>query len=40
HSGGFDFDERSLFVGAQVMEETALAALTFLERKTKNEGGI
>jgi amidohydrolase len=40
HSGGFDFDERSLFVGAQVMEETALAALTFLERKNKNEGGI
>lgn len=33
HSGFFDFDERSLFVGAQVMEETALAALTFLEKK-------
>ena len=33
HSGSFDFDERALFVGAQVMEETALAALTFLERK-------
>ena len=33
HSGFFDFDERALFVGAQVMEETALAALTFLERK-------
>ena len=33
HSGNFDFDERALFVGAQVMEETALAALTFLERK-------
>ena len=33
HNGSFDFDERALFVGAQVMEETALAALTFLERK-------
>ena len=40
HSGYFDFDERALFVGAQVMEETALAALTFLEKKQKNEGGI
>lgn len=40
HSGGFDFDERALFIGAQVMEETALAALTFLERKSKSEGGI
>ncbi len=41
HSGNFNFDERALFVGAQVMEETALAALTFLERKNKNnEGGI
>lgn len=33
HSGFFDFDERALFVGAQVMEETALAALTFLENR-------
>ena len=33
HSGYFDFDERALFVGAQVMEETALAALTFLENR-------
>lgn len=33
HSGFFDFDERALFVGAQVMEETALAALTFLEKR-------
>lgn len=40
HSGYFDFDERALFVGAQVMEETALAALTFLEKKQKREGGI
>ena len=40
HNGKFDFDERALFVGAQVMEETALAALTFLERKNRNEGGI
>ena len=40
HSGFFDFDERALFVGSQVMEETALAALTFLERKPKKEGGI
>lgn len=40
HSGNFDFDERALFVGAQVLEETALAALTFLERKNRNEGGI
>jgi amidohydrolase len=32
HSGFFTFDERALFVGAQVMEETALAALTFLEK--------
>ena len=40
HSGNFDFDERALFVGAQVMEETALAALTFLERKNRSEGGI
>ena len=35
HSGFFDFDERALFVGAQVMEETAIAALTFLERKPR-----
>ena len=40
HSGYFDFDERALFIGAQVMEETALAALTFLERKPKKEGGV
>jgi amidohydrolase len=36
HNGSFDFDERALFVGAQVMEETALAALTFLERKKED----
>lgn len=35
HSGFFNFDERALYVGAQVMEETALAALTFLERKKR-----
>ena len=34
HSGYFDFDERALFVGAQVMEETALAALTYLENRS------
>lgn len=33
HSGHFDFDERVLYIGAQVMEETALAALTFLEKR-------
>lgn len=34
HSGHFDFDERVLYIGAQIMEETAMAALTFLEKRS------
>ncbi|MCX7779813.1 MAG: amidohydrolase [Negativicutes bacterium] len=33
HNGNFDMDERSLFIGAQILEETALAALTLVGRR-------
>lgn len=33
HSGNFDMDERALLVGAQILEETALSALTMVSRR-------
>jgi amidohydrolase len=33
HNGNFDFDERALFIGAQILEETALSALTLVSRR-------
>lgn len=36
HNGKFDFDERAMYIGAQLLEETTLAALT-MARKRKEE---
>ena len=36
HNSRFDFDERAMYIGAQILEETALAALT-MAKKRKEE---
>ncbi len=33
HSGNFDFDERALFIGARIMEDTVLAALSRVQQR-------
>ncbi|WP_371372723.1 M20 family metallopeptidase [Sporomusa aerivorans] len=33
HNGSFDMDERALLIGAQILEETALSALTMVSRR-------
>lgn len=33
HNGSFDMDERAMYIGAQILEETALAALEMVQRR-------
>jgi len=33
HNDNFDFDERALFIGAKIIEDTALAALSLVQRR-------
>lgn len=33
HNGGFDFDERAMYIGAQILEETTLAALAMAKQR-------
>lgn len=41
HNSCFDFDERAMYIGAQILEETALAALTMPhKRKGESAEGI